>query len=67
MKLGWLKTVSSIFQDVDFYVSFCHSLSVDALDTVSKTCLIIAEHIAIIFATLYVTIATVLPVKTPFI
>jgi len=40
-----------------------HSLSVEAAIMVSKHCPIIGEQIVIIFLTLYVTIATVLPAK----
>ena len=45
------------------WVLINHSLSVDAPIMVSKNHSIIGQHIVIIFLTLYVTIATVLPAK----
>ena len=42
-------------------------LSVDATEVVSKECPIIVEQVLLTFLTFKVTIATVLPVKTPLI
>ena len=44
-----------------------HSISVDTKVMVSKNCPIIGEHVAVNFVAQKVTIATILPVKTPLI
>ena len=45
-----LETVSSTFQDVDYYVGhYEHSISVDAKIVVSKISPIIGEHVAVNF------------------
>ena len=44
-------------------VHYYHSLLIDATIMVSKNCPITGEHVAIIFVTQYVTMATLLPAK----
>jgi len=47
------------FQQLDYDGRYNHSLSLDGTIMVSKHCPIIGEHVAIIFVTQWVTIATV--------
>ena len=56
VNLRWLKTVSSSY----ILMGLCnHSLSLDPTMMVSTKCLIIGEHVVIIFVTQLVTIAIV--------
>ena len=63
--LRWLKTVSSTFQDVDFDISMLPHFIRWCFNIASKKYPMVAEHVATIFVTLYVTIATVWPAKHP--
>ena len=58
--LRWLKIVSSTYILMGYY---SHSLLLDATIMVSKNCPIIGEHVAVIFMTEKVTIATVQSAK----